>query len=296
MSNQKPSKTAFYNALHRALAYKMVNNETLGKDNLAKIFLPGYYRFFLNFTNIQKSTKRKLDNAFPGLNAYVTARTAFFDQLFTDALIENIPQIIILGAGYDSRPYRYVELNTNTHIFELDIPITQSNKKKCLKKAGIKIPEQVTFVPIDLNQVTLAFALGSSGFQNSKKTLFLWEGASYYLDPESVEKIINFFSSLTHKGNLLALDYMISINDENADEFYGARAFFQSMREEHSDEALRFSINEEEIIAYLDQRGLNLVEHMDPEEIEKRYLMDEQGLINGRITGHFRFLLAKPKE
>jgi O-methyltransferase involved in polyketide biosynthesis len=34
------------------------------------------------------------------------ARTVFFDNVFIDALNQNLPQIVLLGAGYDTRAYR----------------------------------------------------------------------------------------------------------------------------------------------------------------------------------------------
>ena len=58
------------------------------------------------------------------------ARTAFFDNLFIDALNKNIPQIVLLGAGYDTRAYRFADLNNATKIFELDIAPTQNRKMK----------------------------------------------------------------------------------------------------------------------------------------------------------------------
>lgn len=37
-----------------------------------------------------------------------------------------------------------------------------------------------------------------------------------------------------------------------------------------------------------------MVEHLDNDEIEKQFLLDEDGVLVGRITGHFRFVLATP--
>ena len=53
------------------------------------------------------------------------ARTAYFDRLFADALSNKTPQIVLLGAGYDSRAYRFANLNHVTRVFELDIAPTQ---------------------------------------------------------------------------------------------------------------------------------------------------------------------------
>ena len=52
--------------------------------------------------------------------AFMTARAAFFDKKFKQALEADIPQIILLGAGYDSRAYRFADLIHGTRVFELD--------------------------------------------------------------------------------------------------------------------------------------------------------------------------------
>lgn len=58
----------------------------------------------------------------PGSYEYFIARTAFFDAAVRRALDENVPQIVLLGAGYDSRAYRFADRIRDTRIFELDVP------------------------------------------------------------------------------------------------------------------------------------------------------------------------------
>jgi len=290
---QKPSETALFAALRRTIAYKEFKNVQFGPDHLAKYFLPPHFRFFLKFKKIQANTKEKLSIALPGLNEYMIARTAYFDRLFKDALNNETPQIVLLGAGYDSRAYRFAELNQGTKIFELDIVPTQERKKKCLKKAKIDTPQQVTLVPINFNQDPLKNVLEKAGFQNHKKTLFIWEGVSYYLDAESVDATLEFVSKASHES-FIAFDYTISISEENIKDSYGVKEFAQTMKEQHAGEELMFSIDEGEIESYLEQRGLEIVEHLDNEEIERTFLLEENGSLLGKITGHFRFVLASP--
>ena len=66
------------------------------------------------------------------------------------------------------------------------------------------------------------------------------------------------------------------------------------MKEHHSSEELMFSIDEGEAEAFLERKSLKMVEHFDNEEIEKTFLLNEFGLSLGKITGHFRFVLASP--
>ncbi|MBN1123090.1 MAG: SAM-dependent methyltransferase [Anaerolineae bacterium] len=290
--DQKPSETALFAALRRAIASKEFNDEVFGPDDLAGYFLPPYFRFFLNFEWARENAKNRLNGILPGLTEFMIARTAYFDGLFVDALNNQTPQIVFLGAGYDTRAYRFAELNQGTRIFELDAAPTQDRKKKCLKKARIDIPEQVTFVPINFNQESLGDALGKAGYENGKKTLFIWEGVSYYLDAESVDATLEFVSRTAAPGSTIAFDYTISVSEEEIDDYYGVRKFEQTMQEHHAQEALVFSIAEGEIDSFLAQRGLKVIEHLNNEEIEQKYLLKDDGSSIGRITGHFRFVYA----
>jgi len=289
---RKPSETALFAALRRTIANKEFGNEKFGPDYLAEKFLPPHFRFFLKFKKIQANTKDKLNGFLPGLNEYMIARTAYFDHLFVNALNTQTSQIVLLGAGYDTRAYRFANLNHDTRIFELDIAPTQDRKRKCIKSARIKVPEFVTFIPINFNDQSLADVLGEAGYQNHQKTLFIWEGVSYYLDAASVDRTFEFVRQATHPESSIAFDYTVSMSEENIDEYYGVREFSQTMKEHHANEELLFSIGEGEIGSFLEQRGLKAIEHLDNEDIERRFLMDEDGSMLGRITGHFRFVLA----
>lgn len=222
------------------------------------------------------------------------ARTAYFDRVFRDALNNKIPQIVLLGAGYDSRAYRYAKLNNVTKIMELDIGPTQNRKKQCLKKAQIDIPEHVTLIPINFNKESIKEILEKAGYNDHKEALFLWEGVSYYLEAEAFGETLEFVSQSSHNESAIAFDYAISVSDENINQ-YGVKEFFLSMKEHHQDESLLFAIEEGKTESYLEQRGLEIINHLDNAEIEREFLVNENGSLIGHITGHFRLVSASPK-
>ncbi|MGD8998646.1 MAG: class I SAM-dependent methyltransferase, partial [Anaerolineae bacterium] len=110
----KPSETAMFAALRRAIANKEFVDEELGSDHLAAFFLPPQWRFLIRFRRVRENVKERLGRHLPGLHEYVMARTAYFDRVFVDALESETPQIVLLGAGYDSRAYRFAELGGAT--------------------------------------------------------------------------------------------------------------------------------------------------------------------------------------
>jgi len=289
---KETSQTAFFSALRRDLANRIYGDDAFGLDDHAKIFLPPYMRFFLKFKRMQTNTWGKLDAAFPGINAYIIARTAYFDSHFQSALERKIPQIVILGAGYDSRAIRFADKLSDTTIFELDNQPTQERKKVCLEKAKLNVPRQLVFTPIDFNQESLGDALLKMGYQEDQETLFLWEGVSYYLDPDSAEKTLDFFSQNSHQDSTIVFDYSISISEDDLDKSFGSKAFMESMAEHHADEAFMFSIPNGDIHNFLENRGLQCRETLNNDEIEQKYLIDQEGNLVGKVAGHFRFVAA----
>ncbi|MBT3712289.1 MAG: SAM-dependent methyltransferase [Anaerolineae bacterium] len=288
----KPSETAFFAALRRAIANKDFDSNRFGPDFLAEYFLPSHFRFFIKFKKIRKNTKDKLNSFLPGLNEYMIARTLHFDGLFVDAMKKEFPQIVLLGAGYDTRAYRFADLNKGTKVIELDAAPTQNWKKKCLQKAKISIPDNVTLTPINFNKESLKDVLEKAGYDAAKKTLFIWEGVSYYLEGESVDATLGFVSKSARPESIIAFDYVVPLTAENENAF-GVKKFFESMEKEHDDEALVFAITEGKIETFLEERGLKVIEHLDNEEIEQKLLTDKASLLS-HITAAFRFVSASP--
>jgi methyltransferase (TIGR00027 family) len=289
-----PSETALFAALRRALANKEYNNEKFGPDYLAEIFLPAHYKFFLRFKKIRENTKNKLAGFMPGLSEYIIARTAFFDGLFMNSLKSKIPQIVLLGAGYDSRAYRFAKSNRGTKIYELDAIPTQNRKIRCLKAAHVSIPVEIQYVPINFVNESLSSVLEKAGYRNQERTLFLLEGVSYYLDLDSVNETLGFVSRSSHRDSVIAYDCTISVSKEDTSRCYGANEFMESMKEHHENEELAFSIKDGEIESFLAGRNLRITEYMDNEAIEQKYLMDDNGSLIGRVTGNFRFVCVSP--
>jgi methyltransferase (TIGR00027 family) len=291
---KRHSKTALFAALYRAVANKEFKTKGLGADYLAEYFLPSHFRFFIKFKKIRAKVKNKGNKLTPGVYEYMLARTAFFDDVFIDALNENMPQIVLLGAGYDTRAYRFAELNNTTRIIELDIATTQNRKKKCLKKAQIDFPRYATLVPVDFNRESLRNVLEKTGYENNEKTLFMWEGVSYYLEPDSVDATLEFVKNFSHNESIIAFDYAISTSEKHISNYYGVKEFVQTWRKHRSNEPFKFAVDEGKIGSFLEQRGLKIVNHLDNKEIEKTFLLNEKGSLIGRITGWFRFAMASP--
>jgi methyltransferase (TIGR00027 family) len=190
------------------------------------------------------------------LYGYFIARTAYFDGMFKQAVLDsNVEQIVLLGAGYDTRAIRFNSYNSSTAVFEVDIPTTQKNKLALLEKAGFSIPACVKFVAMNFKTDTFANALGQAGFDAQKRTLFIWEGVSYYLEAHAVDSTLQFVKSSSARGSSLCFDYMT-----------------QKMAAINSGEPFLFWIERGRIGPFLAERGFTIIEQLDAAEAEKRYL------------------------
>jgi methyltransferase (TIGR00027 family) len=121
----------------------------------------------------------------PTFSQEPTARTAFFDASL-ERHLGNIDQLVILGAGWDTRSFR---MPKRIYCFEIDTPKTQETKRELLKKAGLDTTN-VTFVPANFNTDDWLENLIQAGFDPKKPAFFLWEGVTMYLDKEAVERFL----------------------------------------------------------------------------------------------------------
>lgn len=144
--DDQPSQSALGVTLFRAFATRDARPDVRGPDHLAEKFLPEEFRRMVDNPAAREWVIAKA----PGSYEYFIARTAFFDAIVRRALDANVPQIVFLGAGYDSRAVRFADRIRDTRVFELDVPPTQQRKKALLRQAGIPVPEALALVPVNL--------------------------------------------------------------------------------------------------------------------------------------------------
>ncbi len=293
-SKGKPSKTAFRAAWMRAWTHKNFQNQIWGPDFLAECFLPFPIRLLIKSEKSREIGRAKANESSPGVYEYVIARTLFFDEVFTQALKESIPQVVFLGAGYDSRGIRFEHLNNNTQIIELDMAATQNRKIKYLKKNNIKIPEYLTFSTIDFNNQSLESALTSAGYQKDKRTLFIWEGVSMYLETQSVKDTLTFIQQCSPSDSLLVFDYVVSFSDKDSHKYYGAKEMLLTMKNDLKNEPFTFSMEEKNIAGFLNGCGHKIVRHLDQDQIEETYLKKADGSSIGKPNGLFNMVITSP--
>jgi methyltransferase (TIGR00027 family) len=285
--DERPSESALTVAFCRALAYHETRAELRGPDSLAEIFLSEEGQRPLR----DAAARAWLVEKFSGTYGYFFARTAYLDQVVQAALRQGVPQIVFLGAGYDTRAYRFADLIGTTRIFELDSAATQRRKRQMLQQAAVAVPAQVAYVSINFEKEKLAEVLDRAGFDKSQRTLFMWEGVTYYLTAQIVDDTLAFVRHHAAAGSTIAFDYQVQAPDMASRP--GAQAVLDAWRQAYSSEPVRFGIDEGTLAAFLSSRGYRLLEHLSAEELERRYLTLRDGTLGAKVVALFALAQAK---
>jgi methyltransferase (TIGR00027 family) len=132
---------------------------------------------------------------------YKTARVFLFDAAL-ERYRPRVDQLVLLGAGFDTRAWRSPRLPT----FEVDQPRTQAVKRDALRRAGVDM-SGVIFVSADLTEQDWMDRLARAGFDPGRPTFFLWEGVTMYLEREAVESTLRCLAR-TARGSVVAFDYL----------------------------------------------------------------------------------------
>jgi len=229
----------------------------------------------------------------PGIYEYVIARTKLMDAAFLKALEAGFPQIVLLGAGFDTRALRFADRNRGTKIFELDTATTLEPKIEILHKKKLGILSELVFVPIDFNREDIFEVLSKAGFEDRQRTLFLWEGVSMYLSDEAADGTLAFIREHSASGSRVVFDYLYASVLRRENRFYGEREIYKTVS--RVGEGWTFGLEEDEIEPFLAARGFGLVAHYTPSDLEQKYLMTEDGTHLGRINGTHCIVIAEVK-
>ncbi len=274
------SSTAGYTCFSRACATREKDERFRGPDYLAEIFMPPFAWVLLNIPFLRALCMRKM---FPsGIHEYVLARTRLFDEVVANALERGFPQIVLLGAGMDTRAFRFQDRNKGTTIFDLDIHATQRYKRELLERKKIALPKTLVFAPIDFNKEHLANVLTQAGYKKGQQTLFLWEGVTMYLEAKAVDETLAFIRGSAAKGSIVAFDYVRASVLRRENTLYGEKGGYDRVAQ--AGERWMFGIEDGAIGRFLAERGFKLLSHYMPSDLEATYLTAADGTSLRRIN------------
>ncbi len=199
-----PSRTAELVALCRASDQLVPGSQRILDDPWAAYFLNPLDRAALRGLGLvhRLGLGRVVQ---PSLLRYILARHRWLDETFVDAT--NFEQYVILGAGYDTRAFRFAEQLEGRTVFELDFPATAQRKRRILEELPNLPPVDRRALQVDFRVPGWEQTLLASGYQGDQRSLFVWEGVSMYLTRQAVEDTLSLLRRLAATDSVVALDF-----------------------------------------------------------------------------------------
>ena len=256
MKKAQASGTAIGAAAIRVIESEKPANERICYDPFARRFIDTWVYLLMKLFAEYGEWHTK------GALTFIVCRCRYIDDYLQECLKSGIAQLVILGAGLDSRAYRNEQHQGVARVFEVDHPATQASKIERVKKVFGKIPSHVTYVSVDFVGETLDKLL-TSGFDPSLKTLFIWEGVTSYLNLESIDKTLAWIRNNSALDSTIIFDYQ---------EISGRRAIIRGdilykivSRISNEKDELGFEMGE--ITSYLNKRGFNNVNDINADQL-----------------------------
>jgi methyltransferase (TIGR00027 family) len=139
-----------------------------------------------------------------GENRFIPVRVRWFDDATLAAVAGGITQVVLLGAGLDTRPYR-LDLPAEVDWFELDRPSLFDLKEPALADATPCCPRHTVAADLAGDWRT---PLAAAGFDTARRTLWLAEGLFFYLAEEAILGLLKQTAELCAPGSLFLADVM----------------------------------------------------------------------------------------
>src|SRR4051794_8070989 len=112
MARQRVEGTAFGVGLLRALEAKTPPDQRLFEDPVAEKLLSGWAAWVVRHRVARRAFMPLMEMAAPGFFGGVVCRTRAIDDACRESLAGGVRQVVILGAGMDTRPYRMAAMRT----------------------------------------------------------------------------------------------------------------------------------------------------------------------------------------
>lgn len=294
MENTNTSMTALVSLFSRAyhtkrsvspvycdeLAERLMTKEEY--ETVAFSMKNGAAFFFPGFDGTPDEALDKIVNT--RLAPAVVSRSAFCFDALENALLLGAKQLVLLGSGYDSMPYRE-EIRGKLRVFELDRKEMTEDKFMRLERANIA-HGHVSFVPCDLSK-NFEGELLSSGFKKDERSFVSMLGLCHYLDERAFTSLLEKLSALLCEGCDVVFDYPLKTFDENP-----------TVTEKlalGAGETMKTKYSYPELEKLLSEHGFKIYEHLAKDEIDERFFAPHNAFTNktGVMTSPGDFALCR---
>ncbi len=208
------------------------------------------------------------------------------------AAADGIAQVLVMGAGFDSRAYRFARRFPALVFFEIDLPATIAAKRQAVQRLSDVPPARVRYVPLDFDRQSLDDALAGAGYDQAQRSLFILEGVTMYVTGQGNDATFAFMARRSAPGSLVVFDYLLRrVVDGDFAGLYGAVSDARGVAS--LGEPYLTGWTPEQAAAFVGQHGMTVLEDLGPGELARRYLTGRDGKADGRLPDAFRVMDAR---
>jgi len=256
MRDDAPSRTAQWVAAARGAGRLLPEAVRLADDPYGVAFSsPGLARLLAGVRPDRADTLARI----PGLSTwivYMQVRTRVIDDAVRGFVAGGGRQVVVLGAGYDTRALRLPEL-AGTQVYEIDHPATQDHKLAVLARLGVSSPARTLAWDFETHPLDeLPAALAEAGHDPVRPTLTIWEGVTMYLTEGAIDASLDAIAAWSAPGSELAMTYFVkqTAADRQPWNMRALRSLVQRIGE-----PFKFGWRPDELPGFLAARGFALV-------------------------------------
>jgi methyltransferase (TIGR00027 family) len=262
-------------------------------DDMAAGFLGGF--------NVSTLAKRRLtrrlflrgaNRSLPGAYGYEIVRAKFLDEIVLAEVDAGVDELVLLGSGLDSRPYRLADRLEGVRVIEVDHPASLASKRDRLRGLIGHEPGHVAYVAVDFNRDDLDAALAAAGHERSAATLFVWSGVSMYLPGEAVARVLSWVGGHDNARTSIVFDAIWEEALDGSRDYFGAAELREAVAEK-ADEPLRWGVPEGRVEETISGFGLRAERVLGGEEGRAAYLRRSDGTLHDRPYGFGALIHAR---
>jgi len=266
---RRVSMTAQTTLRWRAIESLRPDDERICYDPVASKLMGPFWGFLSGNGYFRRRFIQQLEREDTGLANWIVGRTRYIDDFLKAEIEQGTKQIVILGAGYDTRAYRLRELQEQVKVLEIDHLTTLKFKVAKVRIALKSFPKNLVYVPIDFAVESLEARLIPKIYDRNLRTLFIWEGVTMYLRAEAVDQTLAFIAGNSGKGSSVVFDYYFESVVNGITDSMEVMKLRRTAANLH--EPLLFGIREDSIGEFLSNRGFDLVQNLRGQSLEDAY-------------------------
>lgn len=267
-------------AFFRAIETVRPSHKRLFADPYATIFLDDGLKRAIKLSTlplIGRVVPKIIQSKGPGALSSGIARTKYIDDLLQQTIRNGVKQVIILGAGFDTRTLRLDFLHS-VPVIEIDHPDTAKLKIEKLEEALGQLPQNVSYFQIDFNKQSLEDLASEHNLNFNIPTTIIWEGVTNYLTQQAADKTLEFVEKFTI-GSYIIFTYVNKLVLDNPRSFIGTEKVFKNLSK--NEECWTLGFKPEELSGYLVRFHLILLEDLGAAEYRDRYMSDRKEISRG---------------